>query len=153
MYYIQVENQWKLLNIFQDWSLASSMFYPGKRLQELLFMSLGFLVVWTLLKYMLIAFIGSVFRIKAIVARIASLDVWGSYPMILILPIPMSLILFMDQLWGGGMVILLLAFAGIYIGRQMYVLYIGLDRFFGFSSAMKILYICTFIIVPYMVWF
>ena len=153
LYYVQVENQWKLLNIFRDWSLLSNIFYPGKNLEELLLVSVGILIVWVLFKYGTISFIGGVFRIKAMASRVASLDVLGTYPIILVLPIPISLILFMDQLWGGAMLILLLTIVGIYLVRHIYVLYIGLDRFFGFSSAMKILYICTFIIVPYMVWF
>ncbi|MEM7370520.1 MAG: hypothetical protein AAF587_18055 [Bacteroidota bacterium] len=153
MYYIQLENQWILLNIFREWSLSSVLFYQEKSLLRLLLISGVIIIFWLLIKYLLISLIGGIFRIKAMVARIASLDVAGTYPLILILPIPMALILFMDQLWGGILAIFLLILTVGYISRQVYVLYIGLDRLFSFSSAMKFLYICTFIIVPYMVWF
>lgn len=153
MYYVQLENQWILLNIFRDWSMSSMLFYGEKSLLSLLLISGLVIVFWLLIKYLLISIIGGVFRIKAMITRIASLEVAGTYPLILLLPIPMALILFMEQLWGGILLIFLLILLLGYISRQVYVMYIGLDRLFSFSSAMKFLYICTFIIVPYMVWF
>lgn len=153
IYYIQLENQWEWLNLLRNESLLSYIFYQGDGLPMIFGKSFLIITGWFLLKQLLLTFIGNVFAIKNLNLGIMSLDVTGAYPLVILLPILISLTLFTDVFLGSVMTGTLLVLLVIYFIRRIYVLYVGLDRMFMFSSGMKFLYICTFNICPYAIWF
>ncbi|TAE51021.1 MAG: DUF4271 domain-containing protein [Bacteroidetes bacterium] len=151
-YYINQEHLWQYVQFIRHPSLLREVFYgsetPGG------FFVRGFLVIggWLGFKYLLIAFIGQVFRIKNILTGTLSLDVVGSFPLVLVLPLPVACIQFMNGAWTSIMMVVIVLLGATYIIRRMYVSFIGLDRIFGFSTGVKFLYICALNILPYLVW-
>jgi hypothetical protein len=152
IYFIKLTHQWELITIFRDVSLTKSFFYSSTSLTEILLRSFMIIFTWFVLKHVIILLIGSAFRIKGMFGGVMNLDILGSYPLIILLPIPASLMLF----WGGPnpyLALGLMGFCGmIYMARKLYIIFLGLNRLFGFPSTMKFLYICTFNIFPYMFW-
>ena len=151
VYYIQNENQWQILNVFTDWSLINQIFYLSDTLFTIFMKSLFLLTAWTVCKQLFMGLIGVGFRMKGIGTAYMGLEIVRSYPLALILSTPIALILYLEKLWGGIMAIFLVLILLIYASRSVYVLFIGLDRLFSFSSAVKFLYICTFNVLPYII--
>ena len=152
MYYIRITHQWEMINLFRDSSLLEQVFYGEYSLPGLFLRSFGIVLGWFLIKHAVITLIGIAFGIKGMLEGAMNLDIIGSYPIIILLPVPAALLLF----WGGSypkLMMMILVISGlIYLSRKVYVLFLGLNRLFGFPSTMKFLYICTFNIFPYMFW-
>ena len=152
-YYIHKENQWDSMNIFTDWSLINQIFYQTNSLIAMLGKSLLLLLGWGMAKQLFMGLVGRSFGIKGMLPAFMGLEVVSSYPLILVMGIPMALILYMERLWGGLVGGLLIVLLTIYLVRRIYILFIGLDRLFTFSYTVKILYICTFNVLPYIIMF
>ena len=81
-----------------------------------------------------------------------NLNVVGAFPLIWVMGLPGAFLLFSDHIgqrssWAGILIGILLV---IYLIRQLYISYLGLEKLFAFSSGIKILYICGFNILPYL---
>lgn len=152
IYYIRVTHQWDLIDLFRETSMLKEFFYQATSLTEILFRSFLIVLVWFLIKHLLILLIGGAFRIKGMLEGVMNLDILGSYPLVVLLPVPASLLLF----WGDQNPYLMLGFlivwVMVYLVRKLYIIFLGLNRLFGFPTTMKFLYICTFNIFPYMFW-
>lgn len=152
MYYVAQLHQWEVINGFQDWGLLNRFFYPAVGLGGLLLRSVLVFGVWLGLRLIGFQMLETVFRIKGLLSGLLELEVNGAYPLVLGLPLAMGLLLFAGNIWPTVPVILLMTLGGIYWLRRAYVMYQGLGRQFSFSYGMKILYICTFNVMPYIFW-
>lgn len=153
IFYIQKENQWHITQIITENTLTQQLFSKVDSLFATVLKCFAVLMVWYGIKYFFLLFLGRIYGIKGFVSGIISLDTVGSFPLILFLAVPMALIIFSTQIWGGAWFWVGSFMVLIYLIRKMYVFYIGLERLFSFSYSMKFLYICAFIILPYIIWF
>lgn len=152
MYFVQESQQWNVMANLLGQNSLLLLYLPGDdSLSMLLLKGIIVAVSWQALKFLVLGTIGSVFRLKGFARKAAALDLIGSLPLIFVLAIP-----FVVGLFFGTNVRVFHVLAGgiflIYLLRKIYVLYMGLDRSFGFSVRLKILYICTFNILPYLLW-
>ena len=152
IYYVLRENQWEQLNLLRDWSLLNQWFYGSENLWQIFQRSLLLVVLWFVLKNLLLSWVGWIYRVKNLVAGLMSLEVVAAFPLILFLGIPIALILFIPSIWGGWMIVMMLLLLSAYLLRKIYVFYIGLERLFTFSTAVKFLYICALNLMPYVIW-
>ncbi|MEO0471002.1 MAG: hypothetical protein AAF206_15350 [Bacteroidota bacterium] len=152
MYYVRTENQWAFTNLLNDWSLLNQVFYQTNSLEALFGRSFILLVSWSLLKSAIIFLLGGSFRIKQMLEGIWGLDVVATFPVVILLNIPLAIILFMEPVWGGMVYWLMVLLLVFYLLRRLYVFYVGLERLFTFSEPVKFLYICTLNLIPYLIW-
>lgn len=152
IYLVDIYHQWDLLNVIRDHGFMFSFFYGSKGLGWIFARSIIAVMGWFALKHAMILFIGRIFRIKGMVDGLLNLEIVSTYPLILVLPVPVAFLLVADPVEFKIILGMLILIALSYYLRRLYVLYVGLDRLFGFSSGMKILYICTFNIFAYLIW-
>ncbi|MDX1906905.1 MAG: hypothetical protein SF053_07700 [Bacteroidia bacterium] len=153
LYYINLQHQWSWLEQLGADILLMQIFRGETGPGGLFVKCMLILSSWHILKYALMTGIGSVYRVKNMLPGVVTLDVVGFFPLAFFLPAPMALVIFMDKLWGGALGVFLLLVAVVYLARRVYILYIGLERVFHFSTGVKFLYICSLNILPYAIWF
>lgn len=141
------------LNVLRTPSLANQVFRNTESLRGFFAQVSLILVAWLGIKYFLNVLIGRIFNIKNMAIGVLNLDIVGSYPLIFLLGLPIALKVFAEGQAQTLFALLLVLLGGIYLIRKVYVFYIGLDKLFSFSFGMKILYICTFNVLPYIIWF
>ena len=152
IYLIDIYHQWDILNIIREDGFMFSFFYGSKGLGWIFARSSMAVIGWFVLKHAMILFIGQIFRIKGMIDGLMNLEIVSTYPLILVLPVPVAFLLVAGPTGFKIILGLLILIMLSYYLRRLYVLYVGLDRLFGFSSGMKILYICTFNIFAYLIW-
>ncbi|MEZ4772055.1 MAG: hypothetical protein R3D00_02655 [Bacteroidia bacterium] len=152
IYIISLHHDWQLLSLIREPSLMHQLFYKTSGFSLILFKSAAAVLGWFIVKHMMIVLIGRIFKIKGMTDGLLNLEIVGTYPIILMLPL--ALLAFLTAEGAGfGIIGVGLAVLGlIYYVRRLYVLFVGLNRLFGFSLGMKILYICTFNIFAYLIW-
>jgi hypothetical protein len=147
------QNHWSWLNVFSEQSLANSFMPQQETLLSKWIWLFALLGAGLVLRQLLLWLLGQIFKLKGLAQEMLVLDVMSTYPLVLWLPLPAALMLFAgpgrDSWVGIGLLLLFVAF----YTRQLFLWYLGLGRLFFFSPAVKILYICTFNILPYIVWF
>ena len=153
VHYIQLEHQWNALNLIKDWSMISTVFYGAHTLPGIFLRSLLLMLAWMGFKYLFISFFGKIYGFRGMLIGMLNLDIVSAYPLVLLLSVPVSFMYFVPQVWGGIFGIFTLIVWMAYILRRLYVYFIGLDRLFMLSFGVKILYICAFNILPYMILF
>jgi hypothetical protein len=151
-YLVHHEQAWHLLDAFSRGSGLHRLFYQDSPALSLLGKSFAVLGAGMALKYLLVGWIGGLFRIKNMLARVLALDVLGSYPIVLMLPLLPALLLFAGPPLRGVLAVCSALLIAGFIIRHLYVVYIGLDRALGFTLGVKILYICAFNLLPYLIW-
>lgn len=109
------------------------------------------LVSANLLKYVLLNISGGIYRVNWLSVLAQNLDVFSSLPMILLPLIPAPFIFFLEPSLGQIVLHIWFALLLIYFLRRIVLIYIGLTRLFSFSPALKILYICTLEILPWII--
>ncbi|MEZ4826002.1 MAG: hypothetical protein R3C61_06870 [Bacteroidia bacterium] len=152
VYVVSLHHGWSYLSLIRDPSLMHQVFYKTGSFSLIFLKSMGAVVAWFVVKYMLIILIGRIFKIKGMVDGMLNLEIVGTYPLILMMPLLLVAFLLTEGsgLWIIGILLALITSA--YYLRRLYVMYVGLNRLFGFSLGMKILYICTFNIFAYLIW-
>lgn len=152
IYIIALHHNWHYISLIREPSLMHQLFYKTNGFPLVLAKSAAAVLGWFVIKHMMIVLIGRIFKIKGMSDGLLNLEIVGTYPLIILLPLPLLVFLTASGpgIWivGAGLMFLLL----IYYLRRLYVLYVGLNRLFGFSLGMKILYICTFNIFAYLIW-
>jgi len=152
IYYVDWANLWEDINIFSDQSLLFRFFYGLNRTGKIFIRALLIVSIWQVFKYSLLNLTGSIFHIRNFSLLGFNLDMVGILPYMMVLKIPLIVALFLQEgyiAWG------ILFFTGLlfFFLRHIYVLYLGLERIFNFSLGIKILYICAFKLLPYIIWF
>ena len=152
VYYIQRSQTWDSMSFFRENSLLKLVFYPARLIPALFARSLLVVGLAFLLKYLFLRMIGGIFSIRNLSSGMLNLDVICNFPYLQVLTIPIILILInpaMRDFYGGLFILLGL----IYFIRKIYTYFYSLERLFDFSLGVKILYICAFNILPYIIWF
>jgi hypothetical protein len=151
-YYCAQHQLWPTVSLITERSLFFQVFGEASGLGELWLRSLLVIALMEGIRHLVMGLIGQVFQIKGLLTSMVSLDVVGSYPLVLLLGVPMGLLLLAagTGLWlAQGFALLI---SGLYWLRKVYVNFQGLDRGASFSSGMKFLYICTFNITSILIW-
>jgi len=152
IYYIAWTNNWDFLNIFSAHSLLYDIYYPSIDMSRIFIRSLGIVIGWQLVKYIIHNLAGGLFNIRNLAIGGFNLDIAAIFPYLMIVNIPLIGSFFMaSHTYSWGIIALVIALI-IYF-RQLYIMYLGLERLFNFSLGVKILYICAFKVVPYIIWF
>ncbi|MEM7657833.1 MAG: hypothetical protein AAF399_17035 [Bacteroidota bacterium] len=152
VYFLSEEQLWPFWGLTKPGSLLFQWFFPAEQVIGMLLRIAIVVIGANLLQIFLLSLIGQIFGIKAFLLKMLSLEVIGTFPLVFVLTLPIAMTL------GGSsnQVFWILLFQGIlvlgYVSRWVYVSYIGMERLFSFSLGMKILYICTFNLLPYLIW-
>lgn len=152
VYYIDMSHQWSWLNVLKDSALLNLLFYNRGGLGQYLLISLVLVSLGYVLRYVLLGMAGSVYRVNGMLPSLMGLETGISFPLLLLLPVMLVLLLLTPgayQLWVLGIIALLCLF---YVARQVFLVHNGIDKLFGFSSGIKILYICTLNFLPLVIW-
>ena len=152
VYLIHRSEAWEYIQFFREDNLLTQVFYPTQYASSLFIRSLVVVSLGFLLKYLLLGLLGSVFSIRNMASGSINLDIITNFPYLQFLSIPLILVLISpgSQYMYGGLFIFL---GIIFFLRKLYTYFYGLERLFDFSLGVKILYICAFNILPYIIWF
>jgi hypothetical protein len=152
LYYVELSESWSILNIFATRSVLYRVLASDiQPLWQLFLEAFAFVAILNLMKYFLANTIGTVFRVFNLSSSIQNLDVFASFPLNLVPFLPASFIFFLEP--GPGAIVLrvwgvLFLLYGI---RRITLLYGGLSRLYQISGSLKILYICTLEILPWVI--
>ena len=152
LYYVDLSESWRMLNVFSGHSVLYEALYGKEmRLGSLFLYAFGIVVCLNLVKYMMFNGIGTVFRVFSLGSTIQNLDVFASFPTNLVPILPASFIFFLDP-GVGGIVLRVWALLFILYGaRRAWLIYSGMGRLYQISGSLKILYICTLEILPWVI--
>lgn len=152
LYYVELSESWRLINLFSTKGLIYTYLAASEvPLWQLFLVVFGFVLGLNLLKYFMINTIGTVFRLFNLNSSIQSLDVFAAFPLNLVPYLPASFIFFLEP--GAGSVVLTVwgILFILYGVRRVALLYAGLSRLYAISGSLKILYICTLEILPWLI--
>ncbi|MEO0895268.1 MAG: hypothetical protein AAFY71_02535 [Bacteroidota bacterium] len=153
LYFIQHHNMWhSFSDIFSEGSLFARFFDGQDSLISLMTKIFALLLIWQGVKFLFWSFIGKIFTINQMPSKAFSLEVLSTMPMILVMGVLWIIGLYGISSKADYLVGLMVMLSGIYVLRKLFVLYNELGSMFNFSSGMKILYICTFNVLPYLIW-
>jgi hypothetical protein len=103
----------------------------------------------SILKYFLLGFIATVYRVHSFSPTIQNLDIYASFPLNLLPVVPGAAIFFMNAEQGAILLVVWYCLMAIHWLRRIYLMSFGLSRLFPLSLSLKILYICTLEISPW----
>ena len=150
LYYVELSGNKHILNFFSGQSILGSVLATEDlSLYELLLKTLGIIVGLNMIKYVFLNGIGRIFRAYNMSSAVQNLDVFGSYPLNILPLVPASFIFFLDSEIGWVIMYIWLGLFVLYSCRRVYLVYAGLGRLFSISVSLKILYICTLEILPW----
>lgn len=152
LYYIQLSESWQMLNILRNHSILYRALYgESTPLWEIFLWTFLVVVSLNLAKYVIINGIGTVFRVFSLGPSIQNLDVFAAFPLNLVPYVPATFIFFMEP--STGMIVLRCwAVLGVLYGaRRAWLMYSGLGKLYQISGSLKILYICTLEILPWVI--
>ncbi len=151
IYYVDWANLWEEMNVLSEQSLLFRIFYGINRTGKIFVRALLIVSTWQVFKYSLLNLTGTIFNIRNFSLLGFNLDMVGILPYMMALKIPLIVVLFLQE---GYILLGILFITGLlfFFLRQIYVLYLGLERVFNFSLGVKILYICAFKLLPYIIW-
>ncbi|MFN8394657.1 MAG: DUF4271 domain-containing protein [Bacteroidia bacterium] len=152
LYYVELSESWRMVNIFSTKGLIYRYLAPEDvPLWEIFLVVFGLVAGLNLAKYFLINSIGTVFRLFNLNSSIQNLDVFAAFPLNLAPYIPASFIFFLEP-GAGSIVLTIWGFLFVLYGvRRVALLYAGLSRLYAISGSLKILYICTLEILPWLI--
>ena len=150
LYYLRVTGGWDRLNVFSSRSLLYEIYAGTDYSLYVLFLQVfGVVAILTLLKYGLLNFIASIYRLHNLGSAAQSLDVFASFPVNLLPLIPGAVIFFLDARQGAIGLIIWYVLMLLYLLRRVVLVYGGIGRLFPLSVSLKILYVCTLEISPW----
>jgi hypothetical protein len=150
IYYVELSGQWAILNVFATHSiLYEALAGSLQPLWQLFLEIFGIVAFLNLLKYFVFNMVGTVFRVFNLGSSLQNLDVLASFPMNLIPWLPASFVFFLEPTFGTVMLHVWGILFLLYGARRLSLLYAGLSRLYQVSGSLKILYICTLEILPW----
>lgn len=152
LYYVELSESWRMVNLFSTKSLIYRYLAPHDvPLWEIFLVVFGLVVGLNLAKYFMINSIGTVFRLFNLNSSIQNLDVFAAFPLNLVPYLPASFIFFLEP-QAGSIVLTVWGILFVLYGvRRVALLYAGLSRLYAISGSLKILYICTLEILPWLI--
>lgn len=149
--YVHDHNQWQLLTILNTGGILKSIFGVKGAFASYFLKSVAMVSIWAFTRSLLIRFLGRLFRIYNMFEGLTNLELIGAYPVLFVLPMALIFATFASEKWQTLLLTLQYIVWAFYIGRQIYISYIGMERLFKFSSVVKWLYIIVGILLPYVV--
>lgn len=150
LYYIELTGDTRILNFFSERSiLGSALGNEEIGLYTLFWKVTGIVIVLNFLKYIFLDAIGRIFRAYNLAVSVQNLDVFAAFPLNILLLAPATFIFFLDANMGWIMMYVWLSIFGLYGIRRVNLIYVGLGRLYPVSVSLKILYICTLEILPW----
>lgn len=152
LYYVQLSESWRFLNVFSSHSMLYKALYGTEMPLWEIFLW-AFLVTATvnLVKYFIINSIGGVFRVFSLGPSIQNLDVFCAFPLNLVPFLPATFIFFLDAGTGGIILRIWAILFLLYGARRVWLMYSGLSKLYQISGSLKFLYICTLEILPWVI--
>jgi hypothetical protein len=147
-YFLDVFHQWEWLSSLHDDSLFRKLFSIEGGLGIFYGRALLLVGFWELVRYLFLGLIGSVYRMDGLVSGAARLEIVSGYPLVLFAPLPLTLLFFTPVGFHVFFLILQLVFLLLWFGRSMVLHFNGMEKLFGFSYAMNVLYICAANLLP-----
>jgi hypothetical protein len=152
LYYVELSESWSILNLFTTRSIIyRTLAGASQPLWQLFLEAFGLIVALNLIKYFIFNSIGTVFRVFNLSASIQNLDVFAAFPLNLIPYLPASFIFFLDPAPGAIVLRIWGVLFLLYGTRRVWLLYSGIGRLYQISGSLKILYICTLEILPWLI--
>lgn len=152
LYYLSLSGTWHRLNVFSDSSLLYGLFskdaFSG---YQIFLVVLGGLVGLHGLKYFFLNVAGGIFRYFNLGTTVQSLDIFAAFPMVFLPLLPAPFIFFADAGYGKIVLPVWYGLTGLYLILRILLIYAGLTRLFQFSRRLKILYICSLEILPWVI--
>jgi len=153
LYFLQHQNLWYLSRqLFSSESLFASVFSGKESLSAFLYKVAVILLIWQGVKLLAWSTLGRIFMKKQMAARSFSLEVRSDLPPMLFLALPWIIGLYAIDEGGRILVIAMIILSALYALRKLIILFSELGRIFNFSTGMKILYICSLNVLPYLIW-
>ncbi|GAB4404143.1 MAG: hypothetical protein OHK0039_04160 [Bacteroidia bacterium] len=149
VWYVGQHQLWHVTGWLRGTSLVETLYLRADSIGAIYLRSVLLVGGWVFVRWVLMQLIGGLFRIKGLAAGVTELNISGSYPVVLLFPLPGALLVLGERAVLPVLVLGGLLF-GVYWVRRIYMLFLGLGRRFMFSTAMKFLYICAFNIGPYL---
>jgi hypothetical protein len=149
--YVHLHNQWHIIETLNKNGLFRWWFNDRGALYHYFVKSLIIVGMWAGFRFVLIKMIASPFRVNQMYEKMLNLELMGSYPLLFIMPLPLVFLQFAgypyhDFLWFMQWLLIL-----IFLTRQIYIYYIGMEKMFKMSNSIRIMYIIVFILLPYIV--
>jgi Domain of unknown function (DUF4271) len=152
LYYVQLSESWRVLNIFSGRSvLYRTLYGTSMPPWEIFWWALVVTLTLNLVKYFVINGIGTIFRVFSLGPSIQNLDVFCSFPLNLVPFLPATFIYFLDPISGGILLRVWAILFLLYGARRLWLMSSGLGRLYQISRSLKILYICTLEILPWII--
>lgn len=150
IYYVSLSGDWTRLNIVSSESFLYHYFEGSTpSLLQIFLQVLGVVVGLNLFKYFMLNLSGSIFRVFGFSATLQNLDIFASFPLNLLPIIPGAVIFFLEADTGHILLHVWHALILIYFIRRLILVFNGLTKLFQFSTGIKILYICSLELAPW----
>jgi hypothetical protein len=150
LYYLSVTGGWEKLNLLSSRSLLFQVYNGTKySLYVLFFQVFAVVLGLTVFKYALLNFISSIYRVHNFSSTAQSVDIYASFPINLLPVVPSAVIFFLSAEQGGILLMIWYILMGAHWVRRVYLVYAGISRLFPLALSLKILYICTLEISPW----
>lgn len=150
LYYLDLSGNTDILSFLTEKSiLEQAITAEGLSLYLLLLKTFGIIFGLNMAKYVFLGVVGRIFRTYNISSAVQNLDVFGAYPVNILPLIPATFIFFLDAEIGTVIMYFWIGLFVLYGCRRVYLVYAGLGRLYTISASLKILYICTLEILPW----
>jgi hypothetical protein len=152
LYFIQTSGTYNRLNVISAESLLHSLFAGASHsLFRYFFTVLIYLLAITLAKYVMLGSLRVVYGQGDLVGGMANLDVLAAFPFNLLPFVPAAFAFFWKYEYAGYVLAVWMVLYGLYVLRRILLTYAGISHLFKLSASLKILYICTFEILPWVI--
>lgn len=150
IYYVSLSGDWSHLNILSSGSFLYQYFEGSSpSLYQIFLQVMGVVVGFNLFKYFMLNLSGSIFRVFGFSATLQNLDIFASFPLNLLPIVPGAVIFFLEADTGNILLHVWHALILIYFLRRLLLVFNGLTKLFQFSTGIKILYICSLELAPW----
>ncbi len=149
--YVQSNNQWHILRTLGGNGIIFNFFGVKMPFWANILKSFAIVSIWAMVRMFLIRSLSGLFRIHNMYEGLTNLELIGAYPLVFLLPLPLTMLSFAGYEWHSTLLWLQALLMIAYLTRQVYLCYIGMGRLFRFSFSVKWLYILGGIILPYLI--
>jgi hypothetical protein len=150
LYYVSLSGDWTRLNILSSESFLYHYFEGTMpSLYQIFMQVLGVVAGLNLLKYFMLNLTGSIFRVFGFSSTLQNLDIFASFPLNFLPILPGAVIFFLAAETGTVLMHVWHALILIYFLRRLILVFNGLTKLFQFSTGIKILYICSLELAPW----
>lgn len=149
--YIHSNNQWQVLKGFNENNLVKLVFSAKNVFIGYLLKSMVLISIWTIVKYLTFRILSNLFRILHLSDGMTNIELLGAYPLLFLVPIPLIFLSFASHEWHSFILGVEITVIALYLLRQMYVCYVGMEKMFRFSFSVKVLYILVAVLLPYII--